>query len=150
MSEETSELEKMLNQPIAKKILQFLAKEDLSISQISKKMKDIDIQKIIAFFAELQRLGLIIPTSNESIERKTNEVENNLEKTAEIIQIPRHEWFSPLGLAIPEYNALWEEVVKQKGKSHPKILDNLIFTIPDTLKEQFKNDNPDSQSQSMT
>ena len=146
MPEESSQLEKMLNQPIAKKILEFLTKEDLSITQISKKMNTIDIQTIIAFVAELQRLGLIIPSSNESIERKTNEVENNFENPNEMIQIPRHEWFSPLGLAIPEYNALWEEVVKQKGKSNPKVLDNLIFTIPETLKEQFKNDNPDPVS----
>ena len=54
---------------------------------------NIDVQTIIAFIAELQRLGLIIPASNESIERKTNEVENNFEKTNEMIQIPRHEWF---------------------------------------------------------
>jgi predicted transcriptional regulator len=146
MPEESSQLEKMLNQPIAKKILEFLTKEDLSITQIFKKMNNIDIQTIIAFIAELQRLGLIIPTSNESIERKTNEVENNFENPNEMIQIPRHEWFSPLGLPIPDYNALWEEVVKQKGKSNPKVLDNLIFTIPDTLKEQFKNDNPDPLS----
>jgi hypothetical protein len=146
MPEESSQLEKMLNQPIAKKILKLLAKEDLSITQVSKKMNSIDIQTIIAFIAELQRLGLIIPASNESIERKTNEVENNLENPNDMIQIPRHEWFSPLGLAIPEYNALWEEVVEQKGKSNPKVLDNLIFTIPDTLKEQFKNDNPDTIS----
>jgi hypothetical protein len=143
MPEESSQLKKMLNQPIAKKILEFLTKKDLTIAQISKKMNTIDIQTIIAFIAELQRLGLIIPASNESIERKANEVENSIEIPNEMIQIPRHEWFSPLGLAIPEYNALWEEVVKQKGKSNPKVLDNLIFTIPDTLKEQFKNDKPD-------
>ncbi len=143
MSEDASQLEKMLNQPIAKKILENLAKEDLSISQISRKLQNVDIQKIIAFIAELQRLGLVIPSSTEPIERKTNEVEKDSDKHNEIIQIPRHEWFSPLGLAIPEYNALWEEVAKQKGESYPKILDNLICTIPDSLKEQFKNDNPD-------
>ena len=146
MPEESSQLKKMLNQPIAKKILEFLTKKDLTIAQISKKMNTIDIQTIIAFIAELQRLGLIIPASNESIERKPNEVENNFDKPDEMLHIPRHEWFSPLGLAIPEYNALWEEVVKQKGKSYPKVLDNLIFTIPETLKEQFKNDNPDPLS----
>jgi len=142
MFEKNSQIEKMLNQPIVQKILEFLAKEDLSISQISKKLQDIDIQNIIAYIAELQRLSLIIPSSNEVIESKTIEIKNNPEISGEILQIPRYEWFSPLGLAIPEYNALWEEISKKKEKSHPKVLDNLIFTIPDTLKECFKKDNP--------
>ena len=140
MSEDASQLERILKQPITKKILELLAKEDLSVSQIFKKMENIDIQKIIAFIAELQRLGLIIPSQNELKERKTDETKKDFDKTNEIVQIPRHEWFSPLGLPISEYNALWEEVVKQKGESYPKILDNLTFTIPDTLKEQFKQD----------
>ena len=144
MLKKKSQIEKMLNQPIAKEILGFLAKEDLSIVQISEKLQNIDIQKIIAYFAELQRLGLIIPSSNEFIEGKESEIENTVDKPGEILPIPRHEWFSPLGLALPEYSALWEETGKKKGKSIPKILDNLIFTIPDTLKEHFKKYNPDS------
>ncbi|MHA1236935.1 MAG: hypothetical protein ACTSQ9_04665, partial [Candidatus Hodarchaeales archaeon] len=138
------QIEKMLNQPIAKEILGFLAKEDLSIIQISEKLQNIDIQKIIAYCAELQRLGLIIPSQNEFTEVQTNEIKNNFDKPDEILQIPHHEWFSPLGLALPEYNALWEETSRKKGKSSPKILNNLIFTIPDSLKEHFKEDNPDS------
>jgi len=137
-------IEKMLNQPLAQKILEFLANEDLSISQISDKLQNVDIQKIIAYLDELQRLGLIIPSPHEFIEEKTSKNENDHQKSSEILQIPRHEWFSPLGLALPEYNALWEETSKNKGKSSPKILDNLIFTIPETLKEHFKKDNPDS------
>jgi len=146
MLEIDSQIEKMLNRPIAKEILGFLAKKDLSISQISEKLHDIDIQMIIAYFAELQRLGLVTPSSNEFIEEKEDEIANNIEDPSEILQIPRPEWFSPLGLAIPEYNALWEEASKKKGKSRPKILNNLIFTIPDTLKEHFKNVNLDSKS----
>ena len=144
MFEKNSQIEKMLNQPIAQEILGFLANEDLSIAQISEKLKNIDIQKIIAYLAELQRLGLITPSSNEFIEKETNQIENNNDRPSEILQILRHEWFSPLGLAIPEYNALWEETSRKKGKSSPKILDNLIFTIPDKLKEHFKEDNSDS------
>ena len=144
MLKKNSQIDRMLNQPIAQEILGFLAKEDLSIVQISEKLQNINIQKIIAYIAELQRLGLVIPSSNEFTKVKTNEIENNIEKSGEILQVSRHEWFSPLGLALPEYNALWEETSKKKGKSSPKILDNLIFTIPDTLKEYFKKDNPDS------
>ena len=144
MFEKNSQIDKILNQPIAKEILGFLVKEDLSIIQISEKLQNIDIQKIIAYCAELQRLGLILPSSNEFTEVKTNEIKNNIDRPGEIFQIPRHEWFSPLGLALPEYNALWEETSRKKGKSSPKILDNLIFTIPDKLKEHFKEDNSDS------
>jgi len=149
MFKKNSQIEKVLNQPIAQQILEFLSKEDLSIPQISERLHNIDIQKIIAYFAELQRLGLITLSSNEFIKKDTNEIENKLDKPSEILQIPRHDWFSPLGLAIPEYNALWEELNEKKRKSHPKILDDLIFTIPDTLKEYFKKDNPDSQSKSI-
>lgn len=140
MSKKGSQIEKVLNQPVAKTILQLLTKEPLSISQIYKKLQNIDIQTIIAFIVELQRFGLIIPSSKEFNKQKTNETEKDINKLDEIMQIPRHEWFSPLGLTIPEYNSLWEEVGKKKGSSYPEILNTLIFTIPDTLKEQFKND----------
>ena len=150
MFEKNSQIQKILNQQTAQRILEFLSKEDLSLAQISEKLIPVDLQTIIAYFAELQRLGLIIPSSNESIERKTNEIENNLEKNEETLQIPRHEWFSPLGLALPEYNALWEEINEKKGISNPKILDSLIFTIPDTLKEYIKKNNPNTQNETTT
>jgi hypothetical protein len=150
MYNDNSQIDKMLNQPIAQKILEFLAKEDLSIPQMSEKLHETDIQNIIAYFAELQRLGLIIPSSKEPFETKTEEGDDINDKLSEIVRIPRHEWFSSLGLGLPEYNALWEEISKKKGKSHPSVLDNLLFTVPEPLKDRFKKDNPESLSKPNT
>ena len=138
MSKTNIQLEKILKQPIAQKILRILVEEELTVWEISEKIQNIDIQKIIAFLAELQRLGLIIPSSKELKEPDKRENKKNLEIPDEIIHLPHHEWFTPLGLSIPEYNALWDETGKKDKNIENRLLERMKFTLPEKMKEYIK------------
>ncbi|MHA2289351.1 MAG: hypothetical protein ACXABG_11255 [Promethearchaeota archaeon] len=143
MSKIDSTAEKLLERPIAREIMKHLVENDLSIPQIAKKMQSLDIQTIIAYFAELQRFGLIELTKNTT---------NKIKKTKPAISQPLPEYeilnpkssqFPPLGISVMEYNKLWESSRDNRQINLQK-LEKSTFTIPSTLKHLFKGEQNDN------
>ena len=134
--------EKLLERPIARQIMKLLVDNNLSISEIVKKIPNSDSQTIIAFLAELQRFGLIElseTSSKETEDVPKNQSQNFLEIEAFNTKISQ---FPPLGISIMEYNKLWENISRENGQINLKELENSTFTVPSTLKHLFKTEKP--------
>ncbi|MHA1994263.1 MAG: hypothetical protein ACW97Z_06965 [Candidatus Hodarchaeales archaeon] len=140
MSKIDSTAEKLLERPITREIMKHLVDNDLSIPQIAKKMKSFDIQTIIAFFAELQRFGLIELTDHHSKKTEVKEEAVSLTVAEYEITNAKSSLFPPLGISVMEYNRLWENISGDNTQINLQELENSTFTIPSSLKHLFKDE----------
>ncbi|MHA2237762.1 MAG: hypothetical protein ACXAB2_05235 [Candidatus Hodarchaeales archaeon] len=142
MPETSQSIEKITQKTLTKDILNLLSQNDLSISEISSKLKTDKIQSIIAVLSELQYFGLVIPIENQNKSKKDfNNQLNSDPIMGDFLSNPLDNWLSPLGIPIRDYHTLWESLNQNKGIEHYQFLKNTTFKIPEPLKQRFKNEN---------
>jgi hypothetical protein len=128
---------KLLKRPMAKKILELLLEETLSITQIVEILKNSDKQTIIAFLTELQRYGLIETKSSPSREIPKEKEEKRSFPSKTLSMNEQENWLPPLGISVTEYNVLWQELSKNSSQNIP-LLDRLYFMVPEHFKQRIK------------
>lgn len=132
-----SSVQKLLEKPVVKDILELLVKDRLSISQIIDKLKIDDVQMILAILTELQYFGVITPLKAENNEKL--EIQNqhkDVSSTDSLINLPST-LDPPLGIPIGDYNTLWKKISESNRNSDLSILKIVNFTLNASFKEKF-------------
>ena len=131
---------KLLANPLSLPILQLLTNSQLSIPQITKSLKniDVDMPTVIAVLGELCYFGLVervhTPIFNSSAQNQINS-QRKEEKSFQESRL-----FSPTPFGIPVYDqvSLWEEVLQQPNQSNFNGMGKWIFSIPESLRKEIK------------
>ncbi len=141
MNEIDSMIQRLLEKPLVKEVLQHLVDNDLSISQMIEKIQGVNPQTLIAFIAELQRFGLI-ELSDTSSKHANNEKNPKSGKLLEHdLTNLNPAQFPPLGLPLNKYNQLWEDISRENDQINIRELENTTFTVPGPLKPLFRKEN---------
>ena len=130
-------VQKLLEKPVVKDILELLVKDVLSISQIIDKLKNDDVQMILAILTELQYFGVITPLKVENKEKY--EIQNqhkDVSSADSLINLPST-LDPPLGIPIGDYNTLWKKISESNRNSDLSILKIVNFTLNASFKEKF-------------
>ncbi len=138
-------LSKLLKNPISTPILKILSKKQLTIPQILKSLQEIDtdIQTVIAVLGELYHFGLIkrvevnnlgISSQNQFQQKRKNDFLPKPE-----LSIP----LTPLGIPLPNYVSLWEEIIQHPDHLDSSEINSWIFTVPNHIRKNFVESTPD-------
>lgn len=138
-------LSKLLKNPISTPILQILSKKQLTIPQILKSLQEIDtdIQTVIAVLGELYHFGLIkrVEMNNLGISSQ-----NQFQQKRNKGLLPKPELsihLTPLGIPLPDYVSLWEEIIQHPDHLDSSELNSWIFTVPNHIRQNFEESTPD-------
>jgi hypothetical protein len=122
---------KLLDNRIAIQILKMLSKKPLSIPQIIKSQSKIDSQQTIAILGELHRFKLIKRINKENPEFfQTDQPEMNFKDELGIN-------VGTLGIPLPEYVSLWEEIDKNPNKVNFKEFNGVYFSLHEYIRDKI-------------
>ncbi len=132
-------LSKLLKNPISTLILQILSKNQLTIPQILKSLQEIDtdIQTVIAVLGELYHFGLVqrVEMNNLGISSQNQFQQKRKNKFLPKPELAIH--LTPLGIPLPNYVSLWEEIIQHPDNLDSSELNNWIFTVPNHIRKNF-------------
>ncbi len=122
---------KLLDNPNAVQILKLLSVKPLSIPQILESKPNIDSHNIIAILVELHRFKLIKLINKESSKLfQENQPEINLNNELGVN-------IGTLGIPLPVYVSLWEEIDKNPNKVIFKELNRVYISLPKYIREKI-------------
>ncbi len=122
---------KLLDNPNAVQILKLLSVKPLSIPQILESKPNIDSHNIIAILVELHRFKLIKLINKESSKLfQENQPEINLNNELGVN-------IGTLGIPLPVYVSLWEEIDKNPNKVNFKELNRVYISLPKYIREKI-------------
>ncbi|MFX0084543.1 MAG: hypothetical protein ACFFAU_02620 [Candidatus Hodarchaeota archaeon] len=122
---------KLLDNPNAVQILKLLSEKPLSIPQIIESQPSIDSHNIIAILVELHRFKLIKLINKEISELfQENHLEMNLKDELGIN-------VGTLGISLPVYVSIWEELDKNPNKVNFKELNGIYISLPKYIREKI-------------
>ena len=122
---------KLLDNPIAVQILKLLSEKPLSIHQIVESQSNIDSKNIIAILVELHRFKLIKRANREDSEVFQNDQpEMNFKHEIDIN-------VGTLGIPLPDYVSIWEEIEKYPNKVDFKEFNGVYFSLPEYIREKI-------------
>ncbi len=131
---------KLLENPISIPILKLLAKNQLSIPQITKSLQDIDTdtQTVIAVLGELYHFGLVERVEPTVLDTSTqNRIQPKTD--AGFSPEPRPKIYTtPLGIPLPAYVSLWEEVNQHPDQLNSSELNSWLFSVPEYLRKKLE------------
>ena len=132
-------LSKLLKNPISIPMLQILSKKQLTIPQIllSLQENEPDIQTVIAVLGELYHFGLIerVEMANRKISSQNQIQQKRKNEFLPQPELPIHP--TPLGIPLPNYVSLWEEIIQHPDHLNSSEMQSWIFTVPNHIRKKI-------------